>query len=180
MTATTMAALLTRTAPMDATAAANKVTLVAAVRCPLHALLPEIAVTTAPPLTRTELMDAIAAAMEVTRALRVLYLHHVMRRSIAVVKATPPTQTAQMVANATALKDFQVPNAKQRFAFQGTLAWVIGGMSMYIEVGMTSEAVVNATIIAGGLATVGLVATQLHKCGLVHLGGHASCRAWIM
>lgn len=118
MTATTMAALLTRTAPMDATAAANKVTLVAAVRCPLHALLPEIAVTTAPPLTRTELMDAIAAAMEVTRALRVLYLHHVMRRSIAVVKATPPTQTAQMVANATALKDFQVPNAKQRFAFR--------------------------------------------------------------
>jgi hypothetical protein len=45
---------------------------------------------------------------------------------------------------------------------------------IHIEVGMTSEAVVNATNIAGGLATVGLVAIQLHNCSMVHLGGHAN------
>jgi hypothetical protein len=45
---------------------------------------------------------------------------------------------------------------------------------IHIEVGTTSEAVVNATIIAGGLATVGLVAIQPNDCSMVLLGGHAN------
>jgi hypothetical protein len=45
---------------------------------------------------------------------------------------------------------------------------------MHIAVGTTSEAVVPATIIAGGLAIVGLVAIQLHDCSMVHLGGRAN------
>jgi hypothetical protein len=67
-----------------------------------------------------------------------------------------------------------IPNAPP--APQGPLWWM-KVMLIHIEVGTTSEVVVHATIIAGGLATVELGAIQLNNCNMVHLGGHANSLA---